>query len=444
MEWTTVTRLAIALALGLIIGTERGWQNQQNESQESAAGLRSFGFAGLLGGLSMLLANGVSSLLLAGLFLGFSLIVAVSYWLTSQQTQDFGMTSELTLLLTFCLGALSLAGYEAEALAVAVVVAALLGFKKEIHHSLAQLNRAELLATLQLLLIAMVALPLLPNQALGPWNAINPRTVGLLVMLITATAYGGYFAVRLLGERTGLLLTAMLGGLVSSTAVTVAFSRMHKTEKVSPMLLGAGISLAAGTMAVRLLVVVGIVNANLLRSLVPPITCMALVPLVATWIITQRLSRLSDRSLPAPKLQPSELQPASQKLAIPKQATPPEPVKLGNPIDLKSALLYSVGLTLLLVLVRAAEAWLGASGIYLLSALSGIADVDAVSLSLAASANNGLSPKVAAQGILLAVAVNTLVKAGIVIAIGGWQLARWSTTILLLSLSLGVVTLLIV
>jgi uncharacterized membrane protein (DUF4010 family) len=380
--------------------------------------------------------------LLAGLFLGFSLMVAVSYWLTSQQTQDFGMTSELTLLLTFCLGALSLAGYEAEALAVAVVVAALLGFKQEIHHSLSQLNRVELLATLQLLLIAMVALPLLPNQALGPWNAINPRTVGLLVMLITATAYGGYFAVRLLGERTGLLLTAMLGGLVSSTAVTVAFSRMHKTEKVSPMLLGAGISLAAGTMAVRLLVVIGIVNAHLLRSLVPPITCMALVPLLSTWIITQklsRLSRLSHRSLPTPKPQPSELQPASQK-----PASPPEPVKLGNPIDLKSALLYSVGLTLLLVLVRAAEAWLGASGIYLLSALSGIADVDAVSLSLAASANNGLSTQVAAQGILIAVAVNTLVKASIAIAIGGWQLARWSTTILLLSLSLGVVTLLIV
>jgi uncharacterized membrane protein (DUF4010 family) len=435
MEWTTVTRLAIALALGLIIGTERGWQNQQNESQASAAGLRSFGFVGLLGGLSMLLANGTSSLLLAGLFLGFSLMVAVSYWLTSQQTQDFGMTSELTLLLTFCLGALSLAGYEAEALAVAVVVAALLGFKQEIHHSLSQLNRVELLATLQLLLIAMVALPLLPNQALGPWNAINPRTVGLLVMLITATAYGGYFAVRLLGERTGLLLTAMLGGLVSSTAVTVAFSRMHKTEKVSPMLLGAGISLAAGTMAVRLLVVIGIVNAHLLRSLVPPITCMALVPLLATWIITQKLSRLSHRSLPTPKPQPSELQPP---------ASPPEPVKLGNPIDLKSALLYSVGLTLLLVLVRAAEAWLGASGIYLLSALSGIADVDAVSLSLAASANNGLSTQVAAQGILIAVAVNTLVKASIAIAIGGWQLARWSTTILLLSLSLGVVTLLIV
>jgi uncharacterized membrane protein (DUF4010 family) len=165
---------------------------------------------------------------------------------------------------------------------------------------------------------------------------------------------------------------------------------------------------------------------------------MALVPLLATWIITQRLSH---RPFAAPEPQPSKPElPEPQ----PSKPQPSKPVKLGNPIDLKSALLYSGGLTLLLVLVRAAQAWLGASGIYLLSALSGIADVDAVSLSLAASANNGLSTKVAAQGILLAVAVNTLVKATIVLAIGGWQLARWSTSILLLSLSLGFITLLIV
>jgi uncharacterized membrane protein (DUF4010 family) len=440
MDWPIVARLAIALALGLIIGTERGWQNQQTKLEASAAGLRSFGFAGLLGGLSMLLAGEISSLLLAGLFLGFSLIVALSYWLTVQQTKDAGMTTELTLLLTFCLGALSVASYEAEALAVAVVVTALLGFKQEIHHSLSQLNRSELLATIQLLLIAVVALPLLPNQEMGPWQAINPRTVGLLVMLITATAYGGYFAVRLLGERTGLLLTAMLGGLVSSTAVTVAFSRMQKEKQVSPMLLGAGISLAAGTMAVRLLVVVAIVNAHLLRSLAPPMASLALVPLLATFVITgvgTRISTvISTRLRRGPSHHSSKFQ---QPVPLAGQTT----VQLGNPIDLKSALIYSGGLTLLLVLVRAVEAWLGSSGIYLLSAVSGIADVDAVSLSLAASANSGLPIQVAARGILLAVAVNTLVKAGIVVAIGGWQLARWSATILMLSLSLGFVAFLL-
>ncbi|EDX83336.1 hypothetical protein S7335_516 [Synechococcus sp. PCC 7335] len=433
MDWTIVTRLAIALALGLILGTERGWENQQvenwqNSAEEAAAGLRSFGIVGLLGGLTVLLAGASNPLLIAGLFLGFSLLVTASYWLTAKRTHDFGITTELTLLLTFCLGALSVVGYTAESIAVAVVVAAILGFKQEMHSSIHKLNRAELLATLQLLLIAVVALPLLPNQPLGPWQAVNPRTVGLLVMLISATAYGGYFAVRLLGERLGLLLTAILGGLVSSTAVTIAFARMNKQANVSPMLLGAGISLAAGTMALRLLVEIAVVNADLLSVLVPPMACLSIVPLVATVAISYMLSRRASAQKSATRRAASNL---------------PAAVKLGNPIDLRSALIYSGGLTLLFVLVRAAEAWLGESGIYLLSAISGIADVDAVSLSLAASANSGLAHSIAVRGILLAVAVNTLVKAGIALAIGGYRLARWSTTILIASLGLGGVTALI-
>ena len=433
MDWAIVTRLAIALALGLILGTERGWENQQvenwqNSVEDAAAGLRSFGIVGLLGGLTILLAGANNQLLIAGLFLGFSLLVTASYWLTAKRSHDFGITTELTLLLTFCLGALSVVGYTAESIAVAVVVAAILGFKQEMHGSIGKLNRTELLA-LQLLLIAVVALPLLPNQPLGPWQAVNPRTVGLLIMLIAATAYGGYFAVRLLGERLGLLLTAILGGLVSSTAVTIAFARMNKQANVSPMLLGTSISLAASTMALRLLVEIAVVNAELLSMLVPPMACLSIVPLVATAAIAYTLSR---RAL-------------SQKSATQRAASPlPTVVKLGNPIDLRSALIYSGGLTLLFVLVRVAEAWLGESGIYLLSAISGIADVDAVSLSLAASVNSGLAHSVAVRGILLAVAVNTLVKAGIAFAIGGYQLACWSTTILLVSLGLGgVVTALI-
>lgn len=438
MNWTVITRLAIALALGLIIGTERGWQSQHDselnresaresdlepeEVSDAAAGFRSFGLVGLLGGLAMLLANTFGPILLAAIFLGFSTVVAVSYWLTARRTEDYGITTELALLLTFCLGALSTGGYEAEAVASAVVIAVLLSFKQEMHHYLSKLNRTELLATLQLLLIAMVALPLLPDQNLGPWQAINPQTVGLLVMLIAATGYIGYFAVRLLGERTGLLLTALLGGLVSSTAVTVSFARMARIKQGTPMLLGAGISLAAGTMAVRLLVEIAVVNTRLLPFLVPPISCLAAVPLVAAL----GLSRLQDRAIDPPD-----------------KAHPRPAVELDNPIDLKSALLYGVILTVLFVLVKATEVWIGRSGVYLLSAISGIADVDAVSLSLAASATRGLSEQVASFGILLAVTVNTLVKAGIAIAIGGWRLARWSATILLVALGLGALTLLL-
>lgn len=428
MDWTIITRLAIALVLGLIIGTERGWQNQQTSVGETAsgaaAGLRSFGFVGLLGGLSMLLATALPSampIVLAALFLGFSLMVAMSYWLTARSTKDFGMTTEIALLLTFCLGALAVGGYEGEAIAAAVVVAAMLGLKQEMHRSLSQLNRTELQATLQLLLIAVVALPLLPDANLGPWAAVNPRTIGWLVMLLAATSYAGYFAVRLFGERTGLMLTALLGALVSSTAVTVSFARMNKKKISSPRLLGAGISLAAGTMAVRLLIEISIVNAGLLRWLVPPLACLALLPLLSAVWTTQAAGRAVAGKQPVPTSEPSV------KSAVP----------LGSPLDLKAALFYGGLFTVLFVLVRATESWFGEAGIYLLSAISGITDVDAVSLSLAASASRGLSDKVAILGILLAVTVNTLVKAGVAIAIGGWQLARWSASILLASLGLS-------
>ncbi|MEL6552531.1 MAG: MgtC/SapB family protein [Cyanobacteria bacterium J06621_11] len=423
MDWSIVNRLGVALAIGLIIGAERDWQNQQQDTNVSAAGVRSFGFVGLLGGIAMLLALTTPTampIVLSTLFLGFSLTVAVSYWLTVQAAKDFGMTTEIALLLTFCLGALSVSGYKAEAIAVAVVVAVMLGFKQEMHRSLRKLNRDELQATLQLLLIGIVALPLLPNQALGPWDAINPRIIGWLVVLIAATSYVGYFAVRLLGERTGLMLTALLGALVSSTAVTVSFAQMHKRKMGSAMLLGAGISLATATMALRLLIEISVVNPSLLRWLAPPIAGLALVPLVAAVITHQYLSRTTS-------YQPAAL-PSKQVKST---------VKLKNPLDLKSALFYGGVFTLLFVLVQATEAWLGESGIYLLSGLSGITDVDAVSLSLAASARNGLSERVAVLGILLAVTVNTLVKAGLAIAIGGWQLARWSASILWASLGVS-------
>lgn len=409
MDWTIMTRLAIALAIGLIIGLERGWQNEQDKAGANASGLRSFGVMSLLGGLAGLLGLEFGVGLVGILFLGAALVVTASYWLTAQQTKDLGTTTELALLLTFALGTLALTGLAAEAVAVAVVASALLTFKQELHQSLSKLNRQELLATLQLLLIAAVALPFLPNEGVGPWEAVNPRTIGLLVMLIAAIAYAGYFAVRILGERLGLLATAVLGGLVSSTAVTVAFSQKAKQGQGSLSILGAGIALASGTMAVRLLVEIAVVNTSLLQRLVPPIACLALVPLAAAVVVSRRT------------------------LDVPTTGVVP----LNNPIDLKSALAYGLVLTLLFLAVRATEAWLGEKGIYLLSAVSGIADVDAVSLSLAEAAKQGLSESVAYFGVLIAVAVNTVVKASIVFAIAGRKLARWCASILLVALAMS-------
>ena len=362
MNLTVTLQLAIALAIGLIIGMERGWESRESPAGLRIAGIRSFGLIGLLGGLSALLAAqfGVSVLVIT--FLGLALIIAVSYGVTAQNTQDFGITTELALLITFVLGALAGKGLASEAVAVAVVMTVLLGFKQELHKSLRHLDRRELIATLQLLLIAAVVLPLLPNRDLGPWSALNPRAIGLLVVLIAGISYVGYFAMRLLGARVGLLATAVLGALVSSTAVTVSFGRMARREQGNFALLGAGISLASGTMALRILVEVSLVNPALLPSLVPPVAVLAVVPLVAAGAIVIRTKSVETSA----------------------------EVELKNPIELGAALGYGAVFAVLFILIQAMEAWFGNAGVYALSAISGITDVDAVSLSLAQATKGDL------------------------------------------------------
>lgn len=413
MDLTLTVKLAIALALGAIIGMERGWQSRDIPEGLRVAGFRSFCFAGLFGGLSAVLAGKLGVIVLMVALLSFGTLTIVSYGLTSQNTKDFGITTELALLMTFILGALSASGFEGEAVAVAVTVAALLGFKQELHQSLERLDRRELVATLQLLLIAALALPLLPDRDLGPWNALNPRAIGFLVLLIAGISYIGYFTMKLLGSRAGLLATAILGGLVSSTAVTVSFSQMAKRGQGSVAVLGAGISLAAGTMAIRILIAVGVVNPMLLSALMLPISLLAIVPLVAAGAIA-----LSKTSTDAS-----------------------HPVELRNPIELGSALMYGVVFSVLFVLIRAIEINFGQAGIYTLSAISGITDVDAVSLSLAQATLKDLPIWLGATGITIAAMVNTVVKAAIATSIGGWRLARSCATILLTALGLSLLSL---
>lgn len=412
MNLTVTLQLAIALAIGLIIGMERGWESRESPAGLRIAGIRSFGLIGLLGGLSALLAAqfGVSVLVIA--FLGLALIIAVSYGVTARNTQDFGITTELALLITFVLGALAGKGLASEAVAVAVVMTVLLGFKQELHQSLRHLDRRELIATLQLLLIAAVVLPLLPNRDLGPWSALNPRAIGLLVVLIAGISYVGYFAMQLLGARVGLLATAVLGALVSSTAVTVSFGRMARRGQGNFALLGAGISLASGTMALRILIEVSLINPALLPSLVPPVAVLAVVPLVAAGAIVIRTKSVETSA----------------------------EVELKNPIELGAALGYGAVFAVLFILIQAMEAWFGNAGVYALSAISGITDVDAVSLSLAQATKGDLPLVVGTTGILIAAMVNTAVKALLATVIGGWKLARWCASILLLALGLSLTT----
>jgi uncharacterized membrane protein (DUF4010 family) len=406
-------RLAVALGIGLIVGLERGWKTREQHGGQRLAGLRTFTVTALCGGvLAALSLPDRFAVLAAGTLVVGALIVA-GYLITAREQRDFGMTTELAMLTTFALGAVAVLGAPIEAAAVAVVMALLLGFKAEFHAAIDKLERHELLATLQLAAMAAVLLPLLPNRDLGPFDAVNPRVVGMLVLLIAGLSYVGYFAVRALGPRLGLTLTALFGGLSSSTAVTVAYSRRARSEPEQLWLLGAGIALAAATMVPRLVIEIGAINRSLLLSLWPMFAALMIVPLAAVgYLVLRRRGSAASGN-----------------------------VELDNPLQLRAALGFGALLIVLFVATESLRRALGDAGVYTVAAIAALLDVDAVSLAMAEDAARGmLAPATAARAIALAALVNTAVKAVLAAALGGLPMLRSASLVLAAALAAGTIT----
>jgi uncharacterized membrane protein (DUF4010 family) len=409
-------RLAVALGIGLIVGLERGWKTREQHGGQRLAGLRTFAIAGLCGGVLAAISLPDRFIVLAAGTLVVGAFVVLGYFVSTREQRDFGMTTELALLTTFALGAAAALGAATEAAAAAIVMTLLLGFKQEFHTVIEKLERHELLATLQLAAIAAVLLPLLPNRDLGPWNAVNPRVVGVLVLLVAGISYVGYFAVRLLGARLGLMLTALFGGLSSSTAVTVAYARRARARDSNRLLLGGGIALAAATMAPRLVVELGAVNPALLRALAPTLAALTLVPLVAVVYLATR----------------------------PRETLPADGLKLSNPLQLWSALVFGALLVVLFFAEEGLRLAFGDTGAYAIAAIAALIDVDAVSLAMAEAAARGtLESATAERAIALAALVNTAAKAALAAALGGVPMLRTASLVLGLALAAGTATALI-
>lgn len=410
--------VAVALACGLIIGFERSWRGDAPSPARDAgtlagtgdrpAGIRTFGLTGLLGGLLAIAEPATGELFLPAVTLVLGALLVVGYLVEINRVGDAGMTTEIALLLTFVLGVIAGRGHLLPAVAVAVTTATLLGFKEAIHSSLGRLQQHEVQATLQLALAAAVILPLLPNEAMGPWDSLNPRLLGWLILLIAGIGFVGYFAVRFLGARAGLLLTALFGGLTSSTAVSISFARLGRQSPEHAALLGAGIALACASMGPRVMIEVAAVNSRLLPPLLPGLIILTVLPLAAAGFIAWRQPGRSG-------------------------AQPEAKLDLDNPLALRQALLIGLALAAVFVLSRGAEAWLGDRGVYAMAMLSGIADVDAVTLAIAEQAKGTLAEDVAARAILIAALVNTGMKALYAGIIGGLLVARWASSILIVA-----------
>jgi uncharacterized membrane protein (DUF4010 family) len=390
-ELEVFQRLGVALSLGLLIGLERGWRRREEEEGERVAGLRTYGLIGLSGGIWALIAQHTGPVLVGFGFLGLVLVSTAAYLVGSRGREHIGITSIVASLMTFTLGALAMMGPPTIAAATAVVATLLLGFKPVLHDWVRRLELAELHATLKLLLISVVLLPVLPNQGYGPYGALNPYVLWWMVVLIAAVSYLGYFAIKIGGARHGALLTGAFGGLASSTAVTLSLARLTAHQRGGEDALAAGILAACATMFPRTLIVASAVEGTIFRALLPPIAVAAGAIYLGAYLLWRR----AGGGEPVPRM------------------------GLQNPFQLGTALKFGLLLAAVLVLASALQSQIGDPGLYLLAAVSGISDVDAITLSLSQMAGIQVGVGVAARGILLAAAVNTVVKAGLALFVGG-------------------------
>lgn len=403
-------RLLAALLLGALIGLQRGWVARHLAAGERIAGIRTHALVGLLGGFSAVLSAVLTPWVFPVAFLGVAAIALVAYRARLQHERNFSITGLIGLLLTFMLGAIALSVSVFLAAAGAVVTALILDYKAEIHGLLAKLEEHELDAGLKLLLISVVILPLLPNQGYGPGAAINPYEIWWLVVLIAGISFVGYFAVRMAGARRGILFTSLFAGLSSTTALTLNFARLSRQAPEASRLLAAGVLIACGTMFPRLLVYAYLINPELISLLLLPVITMALalyVPAVFIWRGIEQTVSLE------------------------------KPVLDRNPLDLSAALYFAVLITVILLLGEWLSSTVGDAGIYLLAAASGVADVDAITLSLTRLSVTGIGLDTAVLGIVIASAVNNLVKAGLTVWLGSARLWRLVILPMVASLLLG-------
>ena len=388
----TLPQFLTSLAIGLLIGLER----ERNPSAK--AGLRTFALVSIFGTLSAMIASKADMpwLVVAGLCLVGAMIIA-AYFNSPREDHDPGTTTVAALLLCYSLGVLIWYGQSMLAIMLAVTTTTLLYFKPELRGMTQRMTRRDLVSILQFLVLTFIILPILPDQNYGPYGVFNPYQAWMMVVLISGLSLAGYVALHWSGNRYGPILLGFLGGIVSSTATTLAYAR-HGRDNDSMLNLSATVILIASEVVlVRLLVISAVIAPEMLKSLLIPMGTGLVFGMIAIFIGWKKLH--SDAELPKPTS--------------------------ANPTELPAALSFA----LIYVAVLIGAAWLsdifGNKGLYTVAAISGLTDVDAITLSSLRLFDLGnLSANHAAISIAIAFLTNMLLKFGLVFFIGGRQLAR--------------------
>jgi uncharacterized membrane protein (DUF4010 family) len=397
-----VPGMALALAIGLMIGFERGWQQRDEAPGQRVAGVRTFAMLALLGGLAGLATAGPVlwiALVASG---GAALALLIAHALEMRLDRTVSATGAIAALTTMLLGSIASTGHHALAATAASALVALLAARKPLHLLLQQSSEEDMQALIRLALVIFLVLPLLPDAGLGPYGSLNPRRLWLVVVVIGAISFGGYVLTRLLGDRHGGLFAAGLGALVSSTAVTLACA--HAIRRGEAGANQAGIALASAVMLVRTVVLVTLLAPQALHVVVLLVGPALLVSVIAAGILVWTTA-------------------ASQGAAARATHRPP---------GLATALLFAA----LVAAVTLAAAWLehhvGRGGAAAAVVFGGMVDVDSAIAAIGGLPADALSPRLAALAIAAPVAFNTLLKLGLTLGIAGRRAARWAAVALLM------------
>ncbi len=353
---------------------------------------------------------GVIALALA--FAAFTAAIAVFRYREMVHDETFGATTVVAAMLAFALGALAVIGDKTAAAAAAVATALLLALKAALHEWVKRLTWEELRAGLVLLAMTVILLPLLPDRELSPWFPINPHEIWLWTILIAALSFAGYAAIRLAGPSMGVLLSGLAGGLASSTAVTLNMARLARAHGERSNVFAAGVLAASAVMMLRVLVIVAIVNVALLPHIAAPLLLAAL----AFAGIAGYLANWGHEDRPVEKS-----------------------LTLKNPFELRVVLQFGALLAIIAAAAKLLSGWAGSSGVIALAAISGFGDVDAISISLARLAPQGLAASAAVIAILVAVVTNSLTKVALGTMAGGLRFGKLIARGTAASLAAGVV-----
>ncbi|ACI56172.1 uncharacterized membrane protein (DUF4010 family) [Rhizobium leguminosarum] len=382
-------RLSLALAIGILVGIERGWREREAAPGKRVAGIRTYGLSSFLGGFCGFLQPITGPILPTAIFVFFCITVLVFSGMQAAREKDYSATGTIAAITVFALGLSAVVADMTATAASAVAITALLAAREPLHGFLRKLTWLELRAALILLTMTVVILPILPDEAVDPWQTINPFELWMMTILIGAVSFAGYVMIRLSDAKAGILLTGACGGIVSSTALTLSFARQStQTPALSP-LLSAGAMLAGAVSLSRVLLICGVIAPDILKEL-----AASLGPAAAILAVGGGLAGLSRRSDGGSDFSPR------------------------NPLEVTVVIRFALLLAVVTIVTRATLAVFGTQSLVAVAFITGLGDLDAITLSIAKLSSQTVPADAAAHAIAVAAFANLLAKTGLAATAG--------------------------